>query len=134
MSLSNIGSGRFKEKIAKGRLCIGIAILVADPAIGELHGDAGYDFVWIDTEHGPMDLLAALAHVMATRGANAAPFVRVQANDPVRIAVTPVPADHPAARSDGGRRPSLSSVRSSLRAYRQKADKADFATVDAGPA
>ena len=51
-------------------------------AMVELYGEAGYDFTWIDMEHGPFDLPAALGHIMAARGTNLAPFVRVLSNVP----------------------------------------------------
>jgi 2-dehydro-3-deoxyglucarate aldolase/4-hydroxy-2-oxoheptanedioate aldolase len=76
---------KFKARIAAGQVCVGTAITFGDPAVSELYGDAGYDFTWIDMEHGPFDLPAALGHIMAARGTDLAPFVRVPANDPVLI-------------------------------------------------
>ncbi len=83
MSLNNIE--KFKEKISRGQTCVGVAISFADPAVSELFGDAGYDFTWIDMEHCPIDPHMALGHVMAVRGTDTAPFIRVPWNDPVLI-------------------------------------------------
>ena len=54
MSLNNIE--KFKKSIQGGRTCVGAAITLSDPTASELIADAGYDFTWIDMEHGPIDL------------------------------------------------------------------------------
>src|SRR5262249_40677127 len=71
----------FRERIRSGRVCVGTAITFTDPAVSELTAEAGYDFTWIDMEHAPLDISAALGHVMALRGTETAPFVRVRCND-----------------------------------------------------
>ena len=76
---------RFREKIRSGQLCIGSDITFYDPAISELFGDVGYDFIWIDMEHNPLTLPDVTRHIMAVRGTSAAAFVRVPWNDPVLI-------------------------------------------------
>ena len=43
------------------------------------------DFVWIDTEHNAMSLERVQGHIMATKGSEVVPLVRVPANDPVLI-------------------------------------------------
>ena len=83
MSINNIE--KFKAKIRNGNVCVGIPISSSDPVVSELFGDAGYDFTWIDMEHCPIDIYTALAHIMAVRGTNTAPFVRVPWNDPASI-------------------------------------------------
>lgn len=83
MSLNNIES--FKAKIQRGQTCVGVPVTLSDPTVSELMADAGYDFTWIDMEHGPIDLHVALQHVMAVRGTGTAPFIRVPWNDPVTI-------------------------------------------------
>ena len=71
----------FRERIHSGKICVGMAITFNDPAVSELAADAGYDFTWIDMEHAPLDMTATLGHVMALRGTETAPFVRVRCND-----------------------------------------------------
>ena len=93
MTINNVD--RFKEKIARGELCIGTTVSFTDPAISELIVDAGYDFTWIDMEHCPIDIHTALCHVIAVRGTDAAPFIRVPSTDPVQI--KPILELHPAA-------------------------------------
>ena len=72
MSINNVH--RFKAKITSGQLCVGTSITFTDPAISELVGDAGYDFTWIDMEHCPITIEAALGHVMAVRGTRGGPL------------------------------------------------------------
>ncbi len=71
----------FRKLIRDGKLCVGTAITLNDAAVSELIAEAGYDFTWIDIEHAPLDLTATLGHVMALRGTETAPFVRVRCND-----------------------------------------------------
>ena len=43
------------------------------------------DFVWIDAEHNALSLETVQAHIMATKGSDTTPLVRVPWNDPVLI-------------------------------------------------
>ncbi len=61
----------------KGGGLIGGHVFFNDPAITEAMAGYGYDFIWIDAEHGPFDKQQLLMHVMAANGAGAAAFVRV---------------------------------------------------------
>ena len=70
-----------REHMAAGHVAIGMAISMTDASISELSGEVGYDFSWIDMEHGPIDLQCAMHHVRAHRGTRTAPFVRVRQND-----------------------------------------------------
>ena len=96
MTINNVDV--FRQKIRQGKLCVGITLSFTDAAISELVGDAGYDFSWIDMEHCPIDISAALAHVMAARGTAMAPFVRVPAADP--NVIKPVLELHPPAQRE----------------------------------
>ena len=71
----------FRKRIRDGKICVGTGITFSDPAVSELFAEAGYDFTWIDMEHAPLELSVVLGHVMALRGTQAAPFVRVRCND-----------------------------------------------------
>lgn len=74
---------RIKKKWANGEVCLGTSVCFSDAAITELFGEAGFDFVWIDCEHGALTLEHAANHVRAARGAGIAPFLRVPSGDPV---------------------------------------------------
>jgi 2-keto-3-deoxy-L-rhamnonate aldolase RhmA len=76
--------GGFVEKLRKGELALGTVISFLDPAVTELMAE-DLDFVWIDMEHSPQSLATLQGHLMATKGSNATPLVRVPWNDPVLI-------------------------------------------------
>ena len=50
--------GIFLDKLTKkmndGKIVCGVCVALNDPAVSELVGMAGYDFVWIEGEHGAM--------------------------------------------------------------------------------
>ena len=71
-----------REKIASGRLVKGFFLTMSDPAVSEIAGFAGYDYVWIDAEHGALGRQEILRHIMAAQGAGCAAFVRVRAAEP----------------------------------------------------
>ena len=71
-----------KKKIADGKLVKGVFITMSDPVTSEMAGYAGYDYVWIDAEHGPLDRQEVLHHIMAAQGAGAAAIVRVRTAEP----------------------------------------------------
>ena len=71
----------FRARIRAGGVCVGTGISFSDPAVAELCADAGFDFVWIDMEHGPIGIETALTHIMVLRGTGTAAFVRVPQNE-----------------------------------------------------
>lgn len=73
---------RFKQRLREGKLCVGTGVQLADPLVSEVAAEAGSDFLWIDAEHSCLGLPAVLGHIMAVRGTQAAPLVRVPYNDP----------------------------------------------------
>lgn len=74
-----------EEKIKNREPIIGASSTMTDSIITEALADDGYDFIWIDMEHSFLDKRDILLHIMATRGTNAAAFVRVAWNDPVLV-------------------------------------------------
>ncbi len=79
MDINNLE--KFKEKVASGKTAVGCCITFAEASISEVVADAGADFIWIDMEHGAMVLTDVLGHLMAIRGTDCAPFVRVPWNE-----------------------------------------------------
>lgn len=69
------------DKLAKGE-AMGGHVFFNDPAITEAMAGYGYDFIWIDAEHGPFDKQTLLMHVIAARSGGSAAFVRVVNQDP----------------------------------------------------
>ena len=80
MKINNLE--HFLSVTDSGKTATGIVITSHDASISELAADCGCDFVWIDLEHSPLTIVDAMHHVMALRGTNCAPFVRVAWNLP----------------------------------------------------
>ncbi|MBO7741763.1 MAG: hypothetical protein J6S21_04340 [Victivallales bacterium] len=83
MKINNLE--KFREKIAGGKVAMGCVITFADHAVTEIAADSGFDFVWIDGEHGEMDRVTAMSHIMAIRGTDCAPLYRVPCCDHTEI-------------------------------------------------
>ncbi len=73
-----------REKLRKGTTCIGAAVSFGDATVTEALCNY-LDFIWVDMEHVPFSLETVQAHMMATKGSQVAPIVRVPWNDPVLI-------------------------------------------------
>ncbi len=72
---------RIRGRLERGEVSIGAGVSFSDPAVSELYGEAGYDFSWVDMEHSPLDPSVVQGHLLASRGTDMAPFVRVPQND-----------------------------------------------------
>ena len=83
MARNNLAA--FRSKSDAGKTCFDINLSLADPVVTELTCDAGYDFTWLDAEHGPLTIKSLESHIARPRGSETAPFVRVPWNDPVLI-------------------------------------------------
>lgn len=69
------------EKAADtGRPPIGTFITSIDPAVSVVIANAGFDFVILDCEHGPMDRVSALGHVRAASLHGAITVIRTLEN------------------------------------------------------
>lgn len=79
------GAERLRQKWRAGEFVKGFAVTLADPAISEMAGAAGYDFVFVDAEHTPLGRQEIFHHVMAAQGAGAAALVRVRAAEPAML-------------------------------------------------
>jgi 4-hydroxy-2-oxoheptanedioate aldolase len=78
-----------KRRLAEGKKCLGLWLVANNAYLAEMVGGLGHDFVLIDHEHGPGDLIGAAGQLQAVRsggGAKApAALMRVPWNDPVYI-------------------------------------------------
>ncbi|MCU0918695.1 MAG: aldolase/citrate lyase family protein, partial [Planctomycetes bacterium] len=70
-----------KVKLKTKPHLFGIFVQIPSPAVVELAGYAGFDFVIIDFEHGPLGIETATNMVRAANAANTSPVVRVAQND-----------------------------------------------------
>ena len=75
----------FLEKARGGKLPLGCCVTFADPAVTEVAVASGFDFVWIDGEHGEMDRNTAMLHLMAVKGTGVASLYRVPSCDHTEI-------------------------------------------------
>lgn len=75
-------------KFQSRELAIGGHVFLTDPSISEAMASFGYDFIWIDAEHGPFDKERILAHIVFANAGGSAAIVRVVSND--RAVIKPV--------------------------------------------
>lgn len=76
---------RIQREISEGKHVVGPFLKLDNPAIVEIMGKAGFNYVIIDCEHGPTDVLAAENMVRAAKLVGISPVIRVSANDAVMI-------------------------------------------------
>ncbi len=74
-----------KTKLKTKPHLLGIFVQIPSPAVVELAGYAGFDFVIIDFEHGPVEIETAANMVRAANASNTSPVIRVAKNDPYLI-------------------------------------------------
>ena len=73
---------KLKKILKEGGLVIGPFMKFTDPAAVEIAGYAGFDFVIIDTEHGPVSIQTAQNLIRAAEVAKITPIIRVAENNP----------------------------------------------------
>jgi 4-hydroxy-2-oxoheptanedioate aldolase len=66
-----------KQRIRSGRAAFGSLLNVGDPLVAELMASVGFDWLLVDTEHGPIDLATLAAMFAAITRYPVAPLVRV---------------------------------------------------------
>jgi len=76
---------RVKGKMRQGKLAIGTYVGLADPAVVEVIGLAGFDAVFIDMEHTSFDLSMVEAMIRACELAGITSLVRVPDSNPKTI-------------------------------------------------
>lgn len=74
-----------KQKLKEGKLVKGFFLTMSDCIVSEIAGLAGYDYVWIDAEHGPLDRQEILHHIIAAQGSGCCAFIRVPIADPASL-------------------------------------------------
>jgi 2-dehydro-3-deoxyglucarate aldolase/4-hydroxy-2-oxoheptanedioate aldolase len=74
----------FKERLMRGEAFIGAFICLPSPESAEIFAELGYDWLIIDTEHGPYDELTAQRMLQAV-GRRCPCVVRVPSNEEVWI-------------------------------------------------
>lgn len=69
-----------KEKLQAGKPVVGVSLTFFSPTMAELCGYAGFDYVRIDCEHGPMDPVSAEHMIRACEAVGVTPMVRPPTN------------------------------------------------------
>jgi len=75
-------SDTLRQSLRAGKAISGCTISFNTPEIVEFCGLMGFDFVFLDAEHGPLSVREAQALITAADAAGIASLVRVPANDP----------------------------------------------------
>jgi 2-dehydro-3-deoxyglucarate aldolase/4-hydroxy-2-oxoheptanedioate aldolase len=74
-----------KTKIKAGKKTVGAWVQIASPFTAEILSSAGFDWLMLDMEHGPGDILTLVSQVHAMKGTESVPLVRTPWNDFVAI-------------------------------------------------
>lgn len=70
-----------KQMLKEGRKTAGAWLQIASPMTAEIMSRAGFDWLIIDMEHGPGDILTLISQLQAMNGSGCAPLVRAPWND-----------------------------------------------------
>ncbi len=80
-ALSQSGGGRLfntaKAKLLAGGRIVGGTVTSSDPSIYCAMANAGYDFLWIEMQHSPLNFQDVARMIWACRDAPAMPFMRI---------------------------------------------------------
>lgn len=71
---------RVKALLNTGQPALGVVITMPSPSVVESLARAGFDWMWLDLEHSPIDLETADRMIQATQGTEIVPIVRVAWN------------------------------------------------------
>lgn len=90
MNLMEVASMRerinlVKAALQRGGTASGVAVQLACPESVEIAGATGFDFVYIDCEHGSFFLETAVQMIRAAEAAGISPIVRVPNHEPTLI-------------------------------------------------
>jgi 4-hydroxy-2-oxoheptanedioate aldolase len=78
-------TNRLKARLASGRKCLGVWTHVISSIYTETLARAGYDFLFLDHEHGAAGLLDTVPHLQALTGRDTSALVRAPWNDQVYL-------------------------------------------------
>ena len=75
----------FRKRIRSGESLLGCAVGLGHPMAVEIAGYAGFDFVFLDTEHSALGVTAVESMILAARVGKVAAIYRVRQLDPAAI-------------------------------------------------
>ena len=70
-------TNKLKLKLMKGQQVLGGTVFMRDPAVTRAMAAAGWDYLWIEMQHGRMSWETAEDHVLALAGSECVPIIRV---------------------------------------------------------
>ncbi len=76
---------RFRADLRAGKTLIGCWCSLANPITTEVLGVAGFDWLLLDGEHSPNDVITFIPQLMALKDSVSAPVVRPSWNNPVEL-------------------------------------------------
>jgi len=76
---------RFRADLRAGKTLIGCWCSLANPITTEVLGVAGFDWLLLDGEHAPNDVITFIPQLMALKDSASAPVVRPSWNNPVEL-------------------------------------------------
>lgn len=82
MTAMRLRTNALKQAIARGAVVAGPVMQLGSPELIEMAGAAGFDFGWVDCEHGSFYLEQAVAMVRAADAIGLTPLIRVPNHDP----------------------------------------------------
>jgi 2-dehydro-3-deoxyglucarate aldolase len=74
-----------KEMLKAGKPAIGTFVQMGFPDVTEMLSHAGFDWILIDGEHGPIDIETMQRMLQAMGGTKAVPIIRIPWNEPVYV-------------------------------------------------
>lgn len=77
-------ASNFRTRLRGGRRLMGTMLTLPSPAVAEILADLGFDWLFVDAEHGPLET-ADLLGILQAVGPRAACLVRVPADDEAPI-------------------------------------------------
>ncbi|MSP50071.1 MAG: hypothetical protein EXQ95_12195 [Alphaproteobacteria bacterium] len=78
-------SNRLKARLTSGKKSLGVWTSGISTVVTETLAASGYDFLFLDQEHGPQGLAETIPHLQTLAGTGCPPVVRVPWNDPVYL-------------------------------------------------
>lgn len=78
--VQKITTNRVKTLLKEGKPALGVVMTLPSPPAAEILARAGFDWMWIDLEHSPIDLETADRMIQALQGTETVPIVRVAWN------------------------------------------------------
>jgi 4-hydroxy-2-oxoheptanedioate aldolase len=80
-----MGVKSIRRRVLDGEILVGTWLVLGSSLTAEIAGNAGFDWVLLDMEHGMGAHDSLLLQLQALEGTPAVPIVRVASNDPVQI-------------------------------------------------